>query len=121
MFKHQTQKKINSWKYIGKNVKIVKTEIREMFLMKYKILQVFPDGSDGKKSTWFAGDLGLIPVLGRPTGGGQGNPLQYSCLENPHGQRSLADFSPRGCKESDMTERLSTTQHTKYPYWLKSE
>ena len=39
-----------------------------------------------------------------------GNPLQYSCLENPHGQRSLAVYSPWGCKESDMTERLSTAQ-----------
>ena len=41
-------------------------------------------------------------------GGGHGNPLQYSCLENPHGQRSLAGCSPWGRKELDMTERLST-------------
>ena len=41
---------------------------------------------------------------------GHGNPLQYSCLENPHGQRSLAGYSPWGHKESDTTERLST-QH----------
>ena len=40
-------------------------------------------GSDGKESTCNAGDLGLIPGLGRSPGGGQGNPLQYSCLENP--------------------------------------
>ena len=41
---------------------------------------------------------------------GQTNiPLQYSCLENPQGQRSLADFSPCGRKELDTTERLSTT------------
>ena len=39
-------------------------------------------------------------------------PLQYSCLENPHGQMSLAGYSPWGCKESDTTERLSTAQHT---------
>ena len=42
------------------------------------------------------------------SGGGHGNPLQYSCLENPHGQRSLAGYSPWGCKESDKTEQLST-------------
>ena len=36
-----------------------------------------------------------------------GNPLQYSCLENPHGQRSLVGYSPWGYKESDTTERLS--------------
>ena len=43
--------------------------------------------------------------------GGHGNPLQYSCLENPHGQRSLMGYSPWGCKELDMTKQLSTTQH----------
>ena len=52
------------------------------------------------------GDLGSIPGLGRSPGEGQGNPLQYSCLENPHGQRSLADYSPWGFKGSDMTKRL---------------
>ena len=68
----------------------------------------FPGGADGKESGCNAGDLGLIPGLGRSPGGGHGNPLQYSDLENPHGQRSLVGYSPWGCKESDMTERLST-------------
>ena len=67
----------------------------------------FPGGSDGKESTYNVGDLGLIPGLGRSPGGGHGNPLQYSCLENPHGQRSLAGYCPWGHKESDMTEWLS--------------
>ena len=39
------------------------------------------------------------------------NPLQYSCLENPHGQRSLVGYSPWDCKELDMTERPSAAQH----------
>ena len=56
------------------------------------------------------GDLGLIPVVGRFPGGGHGNPLQYSCIENPHGRRSLASYSPWGRKESDMTDRLSTAR-----------
>ena len=43
----------------------------------------FPGGSAGKESTCNVGDLGLIPGLGRSPGGGHGNPLQYSCLENP--------------------------------------
>ena len=43
----------------------------------------FPGGSDGKESTCNAGDLGSIPGLRRSPGGGHGNPLQYSCLENP--------------------------------------
>ena len=51
-----------------------------------------------------ARDMGLLPGLGRSPVGGNGKPLQYSCLENPHGQRSLAGHSPRGHKESDMTE-----------------
>ena len=38
-------------------------------------------------------DAGSIPGLGRPPGGGHGNPLQYSCLENPHGQRSLEGYT----------------------------
>ena len=54
------------------------------------------------------GDLGSIPGLGRSSEGGHGNQLQYSCLENPHGQKSLAGYRPLGCKESDITERLST-------------
>ena len=53
-------------------------------------------------------DVGLIPGLGRSPGGGHGSLLQYSCLENPHGQRSPVGYSPCGCKESDMTEWLST-------------
>ena len=64
----------------------------------------FPGSSAGKESTFNAGDPGLIPGLGRSPGGGHGNPLQYSCLENPHGQRILAGYSPWGLKESDMIE-----------------
>ena len=72
----------------------------------YRLLG-FPGGSDGKESTCNVEDLGSIPGLGRSPGGGHGNPLQYSCLESPHGQRSLAGYSPWSHKESDMTEWLS--------------
>ena len=64
----------------------------------------FLGGSDGKESACNAGDLGLTPELGRSPGGGHENPLQYSCLENPHGQRSLSGYSPYGHKELDTTE-----------------
>ena len=64
----------------------------------------FPGGSDGKESACNAGDLGSIPGLGRSPAGGNGNPLHYSGLENPHGQRSLVGYSPGGCKELDTTE-----------------
>ena len=72
----------------------------------------FPVNSTGKEFACNAGDLGLIPGLERSPGRGHGNPLQYSCLENPHGQRSLAGYSPWGHKESDTAEQLSTAQHT---------
>ena len=71
----------------------------------------FPCGSASKESTCNVGDLGSIPGLGRSPGGGHGNLLQYPCLENPQGQRSLVGYSPWGSKESDTTERLSTAQH----------
>ena len=53
----------------------------------------FPGGSDGKESAYSTGDLGSIAVLGGFHGGRHGNPLQYSFLENPHGQRSLVGYS----------------------------
>ena len=73
----------------------------------------FPGGSDKEESalmqeTW----VGKIPV------GGHGNPLQYSCLENPHEPRSLAGYSPWGHRESDMTEH---TRHRKYYHSASSE
>ena len=71
--------------------------------------QGFPGGSEGKESYCNAGDLGSIPGLGRSPGGRHDNLLQYSCLENPVGQRSLAGYSPWGGKESDMIEH-STAQ-----------
>ena len=64
----------------------------------------FPSSSASKESACSAGDLGLNPGSGRSPGGGHGNPLQYSCLENPHGQRNLAGYSPWGSKEADTTE-----------------
>ena len=57
----------------------------------------------------------LIPGLERSPEGGHGTPLQYSCLENPHGQRNLVGYSPQGCKDSDTTEvtaRTHTHAHT---------
>ena len=78
----------------------------------------FPGASDGKESYCNEGDLGLIPGLGRSPGGGHGNSLQYSCLENPHGQRSLAGYCPWGRQESDMTEQLSIAHKSKRAWGL---
>ena len=57
-----------------------------------------------KKSACSEEELGSIPGLGRSPGGGHGNPVHYSCLENPRGQRSLSGYSSWGHKELDMTE-----------------
>ena len=67
----------------------------------------FLGGSDGKESACIVDDLSSIPGLGRSPGGGHGNPLQYSCLKNLRGQRSLAGYSLWGRKESDTTETLT--------------
>ena len=64
-------------------------------------------GSDSKASACNAGNLGSIPGSGRSPGEGNGNRLQYSCLENPM-ERSLTGYSPRGRRES-KTERLTFT------------
>ena len=50
------------------------------------VRRCFPGGSDGKESTCNVGDPSSIPGSGRPPGEGNGNPLQYSCLENPMDQ-----------------------------------
>ena len=78
----------------------------------HKLPMDFLGCSDGKESARSAGDLGLIPGLGRSSEAGHGYPLQYSCLENPHGQRSLGVYSPSSCKASDTTEQLSTKYFT---------
>ena len=65
----------------------------------------FPCGSAGKESTYSAGNLGLIPGLGRSPGEGKNYLLQYSSLEN-----SRILYSPWGHKEADMTEWLSSTK-----------
>ena len=60
-----------------------------------------------------AGDR-FNPWVGKIPGGGKGNPLQYSCLENLYGQRSLAGYSPWGRNESDMTEYACTSVPENY-------
>ena len=71
-----------------------------------------PCSSSGKESTCSVRDLGSVPGLRRSSGGRHGNLLQYSCLENPYGQRSLVGYSPQRRKELDMTEWLSAGKYT---------
>ena len=70
----------------------------------------FPGGTDGKESACNAGDPGLIPRLGKSPGEGNGNPLQYSCLENAM-DREAWRATVHGLAELDVTEQLTHT-HT---------
>ena len=79
------------------------------------MLLIFPGGSEGKGSAYNVGDLGSIPGLGGSPGEGNGNPLQYSCLENPMDGGTWLGYSPWGRKKSDKTEQLhSLTQSLTY-------
>ena len=67
-----------------------------------------PSSSDGKESACNAGDQGSVPGSGRSPGEGNGNPLQYSCLENSMDRGALwAPCSLWGLEELDMTEQLT--------------
>ena len=67
-------------------------------------MRIFPGGSGSKASAYNAGDLGPIPGWGRSPGEGNGNPLQYFCLENPMDGGTWLGYSMWGCKESYTTE-----------------
>ena len=82
----------------------------KQFFFKYYRKKGLPQWLSGKESACnvgVAGDTALIPGWERSPGVGNGNPLQYSCLEDV--QRSLAGYSPWGCKESDTTEATACT------------
>ena len=85
-------------------VKVIQGDMYFHQNLKLCFIKDFPGGSDGKESAGNIGDLGSIPGLERSPGEGNGNPLHYSCLENPHGQWSLVGYSPWGHKESKTAE-----------------
>ena len=82
-----------------------------MFLLSSQEDFGLPWWLSSKESTCNAGDMGLIPGLGRSPEEGNGYPLRYSCLDNLHGQRSLTGYAPWNRKQFDMTEQLSHTFH----------
>ena len=90
--------------YIYINYNFLKCYI--MYTLIYVIYRGFPGGSEGNESACNEGDPGSIPGSGRSPGEENGNPLQYSCLESPCGQRSLVGYSSLGHEESDTTERV---------------
>ena len=101
----------NSVPYLETEVRIPdQANLTGMFVVRSNYIYMdFPGGSDGKVSVYNMGDLGSSPGLGRSPGEGNGNPLQYYCLEKSHGQRSLVSYSLWGRKESDTTEQTLKT------------
>ena len=73
---------------------------------------VFPGGSEGKESTCNAGDSGSIPGLGRSAREGNGNPFQYSCLENPMDRGGWWATVHGVAKSQTQQKRLSIEQLT---------
>ena len=75
-----------------RRIKRLLQEQNDVLCLTYKVVKLgFPHSSVGKNSSCNAGDLGSIPESGKSSGEGNGNLLQYSCLEN--GQRSLVGYS----------------------------
>ena len=74
-----------------------------------------PSWYGGKESACSAGDVGSIPEWGRFPGGGNGNPLQYSCLENYRDRGAGRAYSPWRGRESAMTEHACTGTSHKFP------
>ena len=84
----------------------------------------FPDGSDGKASTCNAGDQGLIPGSGRSPREGNGNPLQYSCLENPWAEEPGGLQSMMGLQRVRHDKGTNTSNLVSLPLlmdWLVSK
>ena len=81
------------------------------FLLFGYIILGFTGGSAGKESVCNAGDLGLIPGLGRSPGEGNGNPRQYSCLVNPMHRETWRAIVHGVAKESDTTEHAHMAKY----------
>ena len=93
--------------YVNLNKFIKKVNNRKQIDKAFQL----PGSSDNKASAYSVEDLGLIPGLGRSAGEGNGNPLQYSCLENSMDRGAWWATVHGVAKESDMTEQLSLIFH----------
>ena len=91
--RHCSENFNSEWILINSNISLILSEINQTGKDKYCMISLlhgtpggFPGGSDGKEAAWNVGDQGVIPGSGRSPGEGNGNPLQYSCLENSMGR-----------------------------------
>jgi len=94
---------------IGKTIALtIWTFVRKVMSLLFNILSIFdfPGGSDSKASAYNVGDLGSILGSGRSPGEGNGNPLQYSCLENTMDRGAWWAMVHGVAKQSDMTQGL---------------
>ena len=83
--------------------------LSKLFLRTYSVRGIgLGAGDESDNKQWSHSPQGVHSLVCFNGSLGHGNPLQYSCLENPLGQGSLGGYSPWGCKESDTTGRLST-------------
>ena len=110
---------MSHWRYLGQSISCGGgNESAKAWIWKWRDIfsehKGFPGGSDGKECACNAGDPGLIPGSGRSPGVGNGNLLQYYCLENSMDRGPLVGYSSLGCKELDMTEDTHTYTHTHY-------
>ena len=85
--RHDTKKAVSAISLFSQDTRVKMgekyIECSKMYSWILRLHRSFPSGSDGKESTCNLGDLSSIPGLGRSPGEGNGNPLQYPCLENP--------------------------------------
>ena len=93
-------------------IHLLTSKVKILFNCQYAGNSGFPGDLDAEEFACNEGDLDLIPELGKSLVERHGNPFQYSCLKNPHGQRIPAGYHPRGRKESNTTEGLSTPIHS---------
>ena len=89
---------------IRKTYSLYPTPGRHYHLIRSSLRKGLACSSKSKESACDVGDQRSIPGLGSSSGEGNGNPLQYSCLENPHGWRSLVGYNAWGRKELDMSK-----------------
>ena len=109
---HGIAKELDSTQQLNNNKLLHNTEAMKYYLTPGSKVYDFPGGSDGKVSVYKAGDPGSIPRLGRSAEEGNGNSLQYYCLENPM-DRGAWQATVHGVAKSRTRLKNFTSFHCK--------